>query len=208
MKAPIKEGGRIMDIADVKPGDTVTVSCAHEATVTGPVRKVAGLLWVGDHHLNDVDDEILDHQTPGPRLREEYPVGACGGKFQGCYSLDPHRHGFNCSKSCVCKGIGAETEPLDYDDDPECDWGYCSREAVAKRRRRTDVAPETGDCVWVSVCAWHAGFDEHPWSSQNHEDRLIAASIVRAYNRLTTELPLRDVVQVVRDIRAELRAES
>lgn len=43
--------------------------------------------------------------------------------------------------------------------EPSCDWGACDREAVAERRSL--VAKEHGFDVWVSVCSWHAGWDDY-----------------------------------------------
>ncbi|MGH3503882.1 MAG: hypothetical protein ACRDQA_23750 [Nocardioidaceae bacterium] len=80
-----------------------------------------------------------------------YPVGRCHG--ESCAYPEPHRHGFSCDRMCECDGIGAETEPLQDDDIDECDWGWCVRPSVARRRW-------IGAELWLPVCSWHAGWDD------------------------------------------------
>lgn len=90
---------------------------------------------------------------------DEYPVGRCADR--DCRYAEPHRHGFACGPECECEGIGPETEPLGEGDLQECDWGYCSREAVALRRCQCGQPMFADDEVWLSVCSWHAGWDDY-----------------------------------------------
>lgn len=90
-------------------------------------------------------------------MTQEYPVGLCQGSK--CRYPEPHRHGFDCDDNCECAGIGAITAPLSDDDLQECDWGYCNRPAAALRLERP--YDPSDDEVWVSVCSWHAGFDDY-----------------------------------------------
>lgn len=93
-----------------------------------------------------------------PYRMSESPVGACPG-IQ-CRYQEPHRHGPSCDATCVCEGFGPETRSLQEGSVTSCDWGACDREAVAERRSR--VAKEHGfDSVWLSVCSWHAGWDDY-----------------------------------------------
>jgi translation initiation factor RLI1 len=104
----------------------------------------------------------------------EYPVGHCTD--EACRYAEPHRHGLDCDKVCSCDGIGAQVAPLGDDDLQECDWGNCSRPAVATRLDRdastyafdglTVVLDEE---VWLSVCSWHAGWDDYPVASTEAE---------------------------------------
>lgn len=87
----------------------------------------------------------------------ECPVGMCPGI--NCRSSVPHRHGTECVASCVCHGRAPETRSLQEGCEPTCDWGACDRDAVAERR--SQVAKEHGFDVWVSVCSWHAGWDDY-----------------------------------------------
>lgn len=92
----------------------------------------------------------------------EYPVGRCAD--QACSGSEPHRHGFACDLTCECAGVGAETESLTEFDLQECDWGDCDRDCVAVRRDYcgTDQAWHCGYEMWLSVCAWHAGWEDEP----------------------------------------------
>lgn len=94
--------------------------------------------------------------------KAEYPVGTC--RASACFYPEPHRHGFDCSPTCECEGIGAITSPLGEGDLQTCDWGYCNREAVALRVENGTVAAIPDDAEsWLSVCAWHAGWlDSRP----------------------------------------------
>lgn len=85
----------------------------------------------------------------------EYPVGRCTDEC--CHYPEPHRHGFDCDGTCACAGIGAETEPLAEGDLLECDWGGCNRPSVAMRNDGPDAF---GQDNWLSVCSWHAGWDD------------------------------------------------
>lgn len=88
-------------------------------------------------------------------LYVEYPVGACAE--DGCSYAEPHRHGLGCDKACACAGIGAITRPHDEYSVPTCDWGFCNRETVAERLE-SDLANVVRE--WLSVCSWHAGWDD------------------------------------------------
>lgn len=100
----------------------------------------------------------MDHRAPESATGSDYPVGRCPGA--GCRYAEPHRHGSNCDKTCACAGVGAETAPLSDDDIPTCDWGGCNRDAVATRRDRGELDLITGEDQWLSVCSWHAGWDD------------------------------------------------
>lgn len=105
----------------------------------------------------------MDHSIRGPVESPGYPVGRCDDP--NCGYREPHRHGLDCGKLCACAGVGAETAPLTEGDLATCDWGYCNRPAVALRLDR-DASTYAVDGpivvldheVWLSVCAWHAGW--------------------------------------------------
>lgn len=88
----------------------------------------------------------------------EFPVGRCAG--QDCGYQEPHRHGFSCDKSCECEGIGAETGPIRDDAPLTCDWGGCDRPTVAMRLMLHP--PRYSDDLSLSVCGWHAGWEDFP----------------------------------------------
>ncbi len=98
----------------------------------------------------------------------EYPVGRCAD--DKCAYAEPHRHGVDCDKACECVGVGAVTLPIGPEDLQECDWGHCSRPAVALRLD-VDVASATYWEVWLSVCAWHAGWLDAEPSTKDQADR-------------------------------------
>lgn len=97
-------------------------------------------------------------------VHAEYPVGLCADRE--CAYAEPHRHGFGCDKTCSCAGVGAVTQPSDEFSVPTCDWGYCNRETVAERLE--DVSGD--EEVWLSVCAWHAGWLDHEPSERGSDD--------------------------------------
>jgi len=111
-------------------------------------------------------EEYLAERLKEPAVKEgfdaadrpnttEYPVGRCTDEC--CHYPEPHRHGFDCDRTCLCAGVGAETAPLEEGALPTCDWGYCSSPAVAMR----NDGPNFGQDNWLSVCSWHAGWDDY-----------------------------------------------
>lgn len=97
----------------------------------------------------------------------DYPVGACSDVW--CEYAESHRHGFDCDKSCECAGVGAVTQPTDEYSLPTCDWGHCNRVTVAERLE-VDITSTDNDEVWLSVCSWHAGWDDAESSEQESSD--------------------------------------